>query len=797
MIFNKPVIKWFLISVVVLGVLSITGVSFFLYKLSTELPENLHALEQPDYTLPTIIYDREGNQVDELFIHRRVVVPFESFPPHLIQALIASEDSRFWSHSGIDIIRMIKAFVVNLQAGGFAQGASTLTQQTARQFLLSREKKLIRKLKEILLAIRIERQFTKQEIITLYLNKVFLGNAEGVEASAQDYFGKHTEELSLSDCAMLVGLLPAPSLYAPHVNPELALRQRNRVLGRMEEEGFISPEEQEMTSNQPIKLSKIYDSTSEATAYFVEHARRYLIEKYGSEKLYNGGMKVYLTMDLDYQIAAHEALQKGILELDKRQGYLGPLKTLEIDPVTGRLSSKEIEKITRKNHFTLGDTVEGVIISINKNHALVSMGEQTGILEWTDLRTWGNRKLPDGTRIPIEKIEDMLSIGDVIQVTLEDFDTRQRLFYLSLHQEPVVNGALLAMVPQTGNVIAMSGGYSYNNSQFNRAIQAKRQPGSSFKPIVYSAALDAGYTLATSLVDSPIAYKTKSAQNLDEIWMPTNYGNKLLGEVSLKTALVKSLNLPTIRLVRELGPEHIIEYAKKLGIVSEMNNNLTIGLGTLSATLLEMNTVFATFANSGKRPKPIFISRVEDRNGEVLEEYHSESIQVISEETAFLMTTALREVVEHGTGWRARTIGRPSAGKTGTTNKSIDAWYLGYIPQLLTGIYVGYDAPQPMGKSESGSYAAAPIWVEFMKKATANMRTEQFPQPSSIVTLKIHKTGRRASPCDPADETFYEHFAPGTEPPVDPQQSRFCELQQSVNTPNEESPQEEEIDLQL
>ena len=750
------------------------GVGIFLYQLNLELPQNLDQLIDPDYELPTVIYDRNGNQVDEIFIQRRVLVSFESFPPHLIQALIASEDSRFFSHFGIDPLRMLKAAWVDLIAGEFVQGASTLTQQTARIFLLYRDKKIIRKLKEIILALRIELEFTKEEILTLYLNKVFLGNAEGVEASAQDYFGKYTEELSLAESAMLVGLLPAPSRYNPYRNRDLAKRQRNLVLYRMEQEGFITNQERLLASKSPIELSKIYDSTSDATAYYVEHIRRYLLKKYGKEKLYEGGLQVEASLDLDYQIYAHEALQNGILELSRRLGYRGELGKIELQP-DGSVSQEKINEITEKNQLILGKIVKGVVTKMTEesSEVIVDLGVAKGRLAEEHLRRWKVLQREEDREekiLPVKELTDLLEVGDVILVHLSDFDDTSRQFRLMLHQEPKVNGALYVINPNNGHVLAMSGGYEFSQSQFNRAIQAKRQPGSVFKPIVYAAALDAGYTLSSKLSDTPKYYKPKD----EEAWIPGNYvKNRFSGLVPFRYSLIKSLNLPTIGLVEDLGPQRVIDYAQKLGIKSEINQNLTIGLGTVSATLEEMSMAFSVFANGGKLHTPVYITKVTDKDGKVLEEFNSLTTQVISEETAFLMTDTLRDVVERGTGRRARAIGRPSAGKTGTTSNNVDAWYIGYLPQLLAGIYVGFDEPKKMFR-ETGGGAAAPIWVDFMKSATGNLPTRHFEQPSSILTVKIHKDGRRAIPCDPLRDTLYEHFTSGTEPPVDPQLMSQC-----------------------
>ena len=744
------------------------GIGLFLYELSKSLPKNLEAeLHKRNEILPTILFDREGNQIEELFIQRRIPVAFERFPAHLIQALIASEDIRFFSHIGIDPFRMFKAFIANLEAGSFVQGASTLTQQTAREFLLTKEKQLIRKLREILLAFRMELQFNKTEILELYLNKVFLGNAEGVEASSQGYFGKHVDELTLAESALLIGLLPAPSRYAPHNNPELAHVQRNRVLKRMRDESFITAKEYTKVVDEPIKLIQIDDFVSEDTSYYVEHVRRDLLKRYGLEALYQGGLRVWMAMDLDYQILAHKALQRGILALTKRQGYRGPHE--ELKPAeSGTVDPVELERVTNANRLVLGNIASGVVQSVEKESALIDLGKVVGILTWEEVQTWQNALSGKDHPVPFKKISEALKPGDVIPVRLVDYDPGKEVMRLQLYQEPLINGAVLGMQPKTGEVLAMIGGYQYEESEFNRAIQAKRQPGSSFKPIVYSSALDAGYTLSSFLVDSPRAFRTgKIKLGEDEIWLPKNYGDKLMGSVSLRTALVKSLNLATIGLIEDLGPELVIDYSRRLGISTSMKKNLTIALGSFSVTLQEMVNAFGVFANKGKRTEPVYILKVTDQDRNVLESSVIRETQIISNETAFLISNVLQDVVRRGTGWRARALGRPSAGKTGTTNDNIDAWYIGFIPQMLTGVYVGFDQPQSMGLHESGSRAAAPIWVEFMKNAVTNLPTEQFPQPPGIVTVKIHESGRRANSCDSLNNIREEHYKTGTEPPAD------------------------------
>ncbi|MDH5560946.1 MAG: PBP1A family penicillin-binding protein [Deltaproteobacteria bacterium] len=782
---SKNILFWIIYPIYLTPILII----LFLIYLSFDLP-TLEHLESPKYDLPTQVYDINDQLVTEFYTKRRVLIPFEKVPQIMIDALLAIEDSRFYYHFGIDPIRMIKAFIIDLIKMDFAQGASTLTQQTAKMFLLSSEKKIIRKIKEILLAIEIESRFTKKEILELYLNKTYFGHgAYGVEAAAQSYFNKNTEDLNLNEVAVLAGLPQAPSRWAPTKSLVNATRRRNIVLKAMADNGFISQETRETISKSPIILNLNQNLDNNETSYYTEHIRKYVLENYGMDLLYKGGMKVYSTMDLKQQINAQQALIKGLNDLNHRQGYRGPIKNVwkevdhelnlniysrengldrvlyrDLDPQVRQEAQElfeERQKIeTANNHYVIGDRLIGVVTKVSPDLAQVYLGDNEGALLLDTMR-WARpvdyeEELNWKTRL--RNINDILKQGDVVQLEIIDYDQASREFTLALYQKPIANGGIFVMDPQTGHVLAMSGGYDFNESEFNRATQSKRQPGSSFKPIVYSLALDNGFTRVTKLDDTPLVFK-------DTEWRPSNFTKQYKGSVSFRDALVHSKNVPTIRLTMTLGRQEIITHAKKLGIDSELPDDLTLGLGTASVTLEEMIKAYSVFANGGNRVEPLFIKRIEDKNGNILEEYFDGiGDEVMSPETAFLMTSILKDVVNFGSGWRAKEIGRPAGGKTGTTNDFTDAWFIGYIPQIIAGVYVGFDnTQQSLGNLETGSKAAAPIWTNFMKATVADLPIMPFAQPDEIKVVRVNpETG--LLDCQLQGDSRIEYFKSGTEP---------------------------------
>ncbi|MCZ6473492.1 MAG: PBP1A family penicillin-binding protein [SAR324 cluster bacterium] len=769
----RHVTRWIGITGLTAAVAAFALVVSVLVYLNSTLPP-VERLEHPEFALPTTIYDRNGKKVQEIFIKRRKLVGYKQLPHHLINGLIAKEDARFFEHRGIDPLRMLKAAWVNLLAMKTAQGASTLTQQTARQFFLSLKKTWTRKLKEILLALEIEREFTKEEILTLYLNKVNFGDAWGVAAAAEYYFSKPVEELSLSESAVLVGLLPAPNRYKPTRNPHLARQQRDIVLLRMAEEGFITRTQQMAAASEPIILAERKDPTIAAVAYYVEYVRRILLKKYGSKNLYEGGLSVYTAMDLNYQLAAHRALNNGVRNLDMRRGYRRSTEKLELDQFK-QVPDEVLENLNAPHAVELGQVVKGVVVDVNAEEARIALGlTLEGVIPWELLSEQWRVQLKLNAKeeqvpVLINDLASILAPGELVLVKPTWRDPESGEFTLDLYQEPQSNGALYAMDPDTGEVLAMVGGTRFGRgdgaSEFIRATQAERQPGSSFKPIIYAAAIDEGYTPASILQDSPRVFTLRSGRK----HIPRNYDKKYLGNTTLREALMRSRNVPTVQLVEEMGARKVIEYARKFGLSTAIPEESIIALGTHSVKLDELTRAYSVFAGKGNLAEQIYILRIENAQGEVLEKAEFKQIKVISDATAYLVGDILQDVVRRplGTGYRAISeFNRPAAGKTGTTQNYTDAWYLGYIPQLVAGVYVGFDdASKSLGPSETGSRAAAPIWLEFMQAVERSMAVETFRQPPTVVAHRVSAAGKLLGPCDTSEDSRLEFFKVSSIPP--------------------------------
>jgi penicillin-binding protein 1A len=627
---------------------ALAGSSLVYYLLLKELP-SIAALKDYRPSITTRVYADNNELIDEFFLEDRKVIQYEDVPQIVIQAFVAAEDARFFQHKGFDMQSMSRAFFKNIEAGRIVQGGSTITQQVAKTLYLSSERSYMRKIKEALLAYKIDKYLTKEEILGLYMNHIYLGHGTyGIEAASQAYFGKSARDLTLGEAALLAGLPKAPSNYSPYLHPDRAYQRQAYVLSRMLEDGYITKEQHDRALARKLGFRSIKPKDKVAP-YFIENVRRYIQEKYGSDVLYKEGLEVYTTLNIRMQTAARDAVEQGLREMEERQGY----------------------------------------------------------------------------------------------------------------EKGKVQGALFAMDPKSGAILSMVGGRDFNRSEFNRATQSRRQPGSAFKPILYTAAFDKGMTPSTVLVDSPIVYP--DPQKPDGLWKPQNFDEKFHGPTTLHNALVHSRNIITIKILEEIGVDYATSYATHMGISSPISRNLSIALGTSGVTLQELVRAYGVLANEGKRVQPFFIRKIVDRTGQVFEEARPKIEQVIDPRIAFLTSYIMQDVVESGTGQRVRRLGRPVAGKTGTTDETRDAWFLGFTPSLVAGVWIGFDQERTLGRQEVGGRAAAPIWLYFAEKALQGTPVEVFPVPEGIVCAKVDpNTGAPAK--SSTKGAIFECFLEGTAP---------------------------------
>jgi penicillin-binding protein 1A len=751
-------VLWSALVIILVGGIAASGIYFYL---SEDLP-TISSLKEYYPPVITSVYSDDNLKIAEFYKERRIVVPLAELPDMLIEAFIAAEDARFYKHRGIDLISIARAFFKNLEAGTIVQGGSTITQQVTKSFLLSPERSYTRKLKEAILAYRIDKSFNKEEILYLYLNQIYLGHgAYGVEAASENYFGKSSRDMNLAECAMLAGLPQAPSRYSPFRFPQRAKQRQIYVLNRMVEEGYISNIQATEAINTELDIKPRRNWYIESVPFYTEYVRQYLEKKYGSDTLYKEGLQVYTAVSVDMQKIARAEVEKGLLALDKRQGYRGPLQHLR--PAEIEAFANNLEEERGETPLESGQQVRGIVIRVEdeEKKVTVRLGKEVGIIDQEDM-DWARRPDPEiAYRKPmIKRPSQALKTGDVILVHIKKRIEDSDLWQLSLEQEPIAQAALLCIEAETGHVKAMVGGRDFRQSQFNRAVQSRRQPGSAFKPIVYAAALDMGYTPATVIIDSPIVWQDEEQ---DTKWKPKNYGEKFYGPTLFRQALAKSRNVITIKILQDIGIDYVIDYARKLGIESHMNRDLSIALGSSGVSLLELVNAYSVFNNYGYLVEPVFITKIVNREGKVLEEFIPGKEKVIEKSTAYIMTNLLEGVVQNGTGWRAKALRRPTAGKTGTTNDLFDAWFAGYTPRYTTGVWVGFDDEASLGKYETGSRAASPIWVEFMKRVTADKTVRVFPVPEGVVFTQIDAaTG--LLPIPESKETIFECFKEGTVP---------------------------------
>jgi penicillin-binding protein 1A len=902
-----------LLSLVLLLAFGAGAASAFVYVTYLRDLPDLRTVEDYQPPLTSRVLDHKGVLIGRYATERRVIVPLGSLPEHTGLAFVAAEDSHFFEHGGIDYVSILRAAWVDIRAGGIKQGASTITMQLVKQMLLSPERRFSRKLREMVLARRIESHFTKDEILYLYLNQIYFGaGAWGIGEAAETYFGKPASELSISESALLAGLPQRPSAYSPFVNPELAENRRRYVLGRMREDAIISDEVyREALAHPPELVVRERNLDFIAARHFTEEVRRYLFKRLGGERVLSGGLVIETTLDIELQKVARASVRARLIEHDQRRGYRGPVRQVpvfdlileierlaeanglevevedEVEVAAETEMNLEVEvalaaevgaesanrsepvppppdgaqdAIQRKlpKAIEVGQHVRGVVVSVDPDRGTARIAFAPGVAGQAALAdvSWAREADLKRRPRPVKNIEAIFTVGDVADfvrlegeplVPLEQpglegedevadegdvaaLDSADAILALmdelgeeepafaplvrvTIYQEPLVEGALLSMEVATGDVRAMVGGYDYNRSQFNRATQALRQPGSAFKPFIYGAALSRNYTPVSTLYDRPAVY-TDPVSGF--VWRPRNYGRHFYGPMPMRSALVRSVNNATVHLFRDVGVDYVIDYARRLGIQSPLSRDLSLALGSSSVTLVELTSAYAVFPNRGRRVIPRFITRVTDRKGNVLledvplgplpppllrplhfvndddQEIHRNDLdvssaseedlalgigggypdaeivptdQIISEADAYLMCDLLQAVVNdpRGTGWRLRKLGRPLGGKTGTTNEQKDAWFMGFSPGIVTGVWVGRDDSTMLGWGETGSRAAAPIWVDYMEAALKERPILNFQEPEHIVTVRIDRANGLLADRTTTD-AYFQPFLAGTEP---------------------------------
>ena len=900
-------IKWFsskkktvflFFSVVILSVFFIYSLYFFFLIRGLPSVESLKNYKPP---LISNVFDRNGQKAGEFFKERRILTPYSQFPPVLVKAFVAAEDGRFFEHKGLNLKAIFRAFLANLKAGRKVQGGSTITQQVARSLLLSSEKTYKRKIKEAVLALRMEKHLRKEEILYLYLNQIYLGHgAYGVGMAAEIYFRKKVEDLNLAECSLLAGLPQAPSRFSPIYNPQKAKERQVYVLQRMKEESYIDEEEARKVNETPLKVF-LRGKYHEKAPYYLETLRQSLLQKLDEQVLLTGGLTVKTAMDLSFQEMARKHLQAGLRDLDKRQGFRGPLAHLkEEDSIKQFFEEEEKKLMEERREFRWimpdvslqeetsgeeqknteeylkgvkeGEILKALVQEVSDDSEKVLIQLPFGAAGIIPLKNMDWARKPD-SKVSfkfhrIKKPSLALKKGDVVFVkaekqmepeeskkeffeenfksefftyfvkqspTKEDSD-KKNLFLLSLEQEPLVEGALIAFDQKTEDILALVGGYDFHRSQFNRTYQAARQTGSVFKPLVYLAALDKGFTPATLITDAPVVYKEEEAEDLSlkdkppkikekeeegeeneeeeqHNWKPDNYGRRFSGDILFRNALIRSMNVPTVKIIESVGIQWVTDYARRLGVFSSLNPDYTLALGSSSVTLYEMTKVFSVLGREGKQITPLLLHEVldvdqqmlvdslslDERFNEQIQPWHqtmeekrerilkeqkeneeedkerenksppfffSDSYQLISEKTAFIMTTLLGAVITdpYGTGAAAREMDWPVAGKTGTTNGYYDAWFIGYSPQIVVGVWVGFDDEKSLGRGETGARAALPIWLNFMKEVhNDTIEKEEFNIPEGIVFTNIdNETGQLVS--TQSRKIVRQAFVQGTQP---------------------------------
>jgi len=706
-----------LIGLMVLVSALIGATAGLLLVYSTDLPQ----VDQLQHYRPssiTELYDDQGRTIGSFSLQRRVVASYDDYPQVLRQSLISIEDKDFYRHWGINVWRIAGAAYRDIRSGGRVQGASTLTMQLARNLFLSPDRSFHRKIQEALLAVQIERRFTKPQIFTLYANQIYLGHGVyGFEAASQFYFSKPAKQLSLDEAALLAGLPKSPSYYSPITHPEHAIKRRNLVINSMLEDGVITTQRAAVARDLPIRLELAHDPDSLAP-YFVEEIRRYLEGRYGSDQVHEGGLRVYTSLNMDLQRAANRAVFDGLAAYERRHGWRGRLQSV----LTGGVTLANYQHPDWDSEPEVNSYIHALVIAVSPASATIRFGRYTATLAPADA-AGTHRNLPD-----------ILQRGDIVYVKVLSLNSEGKA-RVNLEQDSGAQGALVAIDNTTGEIKAMVGGRDFNLSKFNRTTQALRQVGSSFKPYVYTAAIDRGATPEDTILDAPVTFSTPSGPPYE----PHNYDEKFEGTITLRRALAQSRNIPALKLADSVGIKTVIEYAHRFGITSNIPPYLPVALGAVEITPLEQTSAFSVFPNDGVHITPRYITKVTDYEGRTLEENFPDVKDVVSARTARTMTAMLREVVLHGTAIAAASLKYPLAGKTGTTNNFTDAWFVGFSPSITCGVWIGYDEKKFLGAKETGARAALPIWMDFMKVALAGKDPGEFQPPDLPANSAPHQ----------------------------------------------------------
>ncbi|MCL4678787.1 MAG: penicillin-binding protein 1A [Alphaproteobacteria bacterium] len=790
---------WGLLSLTIIGVIvGVAGVSYIISHYSKDLPDysQLRNYEPP---IVTRLYAGDGRFLAEFAQEKRVFIPIEAIPEIVKNAFIAAEDKNFYKHSGVDFIATARALITNLRNRGTGrrpQGASTITQQVAKNFFLSNETSYERKIREAILSYKMTQMMSKDHILELYLNQIFLGGgAYGVAAAAQHYFNKSLEELTIAEAAYLAALPKAPNNYHPIYNHDVAVQRRDYVIQRMQEDGYITRAQAELAYAVPLEMAKRDESTVVDAPFFAEEVRRELADRFGEGSLYTGGLVVKTSVDPRLQDIAERALRNGLMAYDMRHGWRGAIKRLE----TMENWRAQLKEVARPPAM-IEQWELAVVLESGKDTAKLGFLDESksGELRLSDVK-WAQKYLNEGYSLgpAVASVKQVADVGDVIMVEPKPPEAKKQTaeqkaageapemqtfegVYL-LRQIPDVQGAVIAIDPHTGRILAMQGGWKYGISEYNRATQAKRQPGSAFKPFVYLAGLDKGFTPATLILDAPMCFEDRPGH----MWCPRNYSGESYGPTTVRVGVEKSKNQMTVRLSDFLGTDLIAKYSDHFGITDNMKPLMSNALGASETTLLRITTAYAMLVNGGKKITPTFFDRVQDRHGKTIfrhdrrdcqycgpkikwegqgvPEIPDNREQIADERTAYQMVSILEGVVQRGTATKLKELNRPLAGKTGTTNRSNDAWFIGFSPDLAVGVFVGFDSPRSLGKKEQGASVAVPIFKDFMGEALKGEPPVPFRRPPGIRSVLVNaNTGARANPGD--SNVIWESFKAGTEP---------------------------------